>query len=166
VFDGSDREAPFGFTDSDWASDPTDCCSVSGYVYLIAGGAVSWSSRKQPTVALSSIEGEYMASTHATQEAIWMRQFFDGLCLPCSDATELFCDNTGVLALSIDPKFHARTKHTDVHHHFIRQQVASGEINLLPVSTHDNVADLMTKGLPRSKHEYFCELLGLSVRSH
>jgi hypothetical protein len=165
-YDGSDRDdAIYAYTDSDWAGDPVDCRSVSGFVFKLCNGAVSWSSKKQPTVALSTTESEYMAAAWAAREAIWIRSLLTDLNLPPLDPTSLYCDNTGAVAMGLNPKFHGRTKHIGVRHHFIRERVESGEINFLNIRTHDNAADLFTKGLPQSKHDGFCGDVGLVMHS-
>jgi hypothetical protein len=96
-----------GYSDSDWAGDLRDSRSISGFVFTMAGAVVSWSSKKQTSVALLSTEGEYMAVTHATKEALWIQQFLHDLNFPPSNATTLFVDNQGAIALATNPTFHA-----------------------------------------------------------
>ena len=96
-----------GFSDADWGSNHTDRRSTSGYVYLLAGGAITWSSKKQPTVALSSMEAEYMALCHATKEAIWLRSLSADLKYPITDPTIVSNDNQSAIAYSQDDQFHA-----------------------------------------------------------
>jgi len=85
----------------------------------MAGAAMSWSSKKQPSVALSSTKGEYMAMMHASKEAIWIQSFLHDIHFPLSNPTMLLVDNQGAIALASNPTFHMQTKHTGVHHHFI-----------------------------------------------
>jgi len=87
----------------------------------MAGAAVSWSSKKQPSVALSSTEGKYMAMTHASKEAIWIQQFLHNIHFPLSDPTMLLINNQGAIALASNPTFHTQMKHIGVHHHFIHK---------------------------------------------
>src|SRR5260221_1362962 len=108
-----------GYSDSDLAGDPRDHHLISSFIFIMAGAAISWSSKKQPSVALSSTEGEYMAMTHATKEAIW---------IPLPNPTTLLVDNQGAIALASNPTFHARTKHISVHHHFICEHVEDRDI--------------------------------------
>src|SRR6266436_8228303 len=110
-----------GYSDSDWAGDPRDHRSISGYVFTMAGAAMSWSSKKQPSVALSSTEGEYMAMTHTSKEAIWIQQFLHNICFPLSNPTTLLINNQGTIALVSNLTFHMWTKHISVNHHFIHE---------------------------------------------
>src|SRR6266446_969951 len=101
TYDGNSKcDDESGYSDSDWAGDPRDHRSISGYIFTMAGAAVSWSSKKQPSVALSSTEGEYMAMTHASKEAIWIQQFLHDIHFPLSDPTTLLVDNQGAIALA------------------------------------------------------------------
>lgn len=156
-----------GYTDSDWGSTSNDRRSIGGYVFLIAGGAVSWQSKKQATVALSSTEAEYMAATQACKEALWWRSLLRECDVPFKFETPtiIHSDNQSCIALSINPGFHARTKHIDIQHHFIREKVSDGSITLQYVGTNDMVADILTKGLPKPKHYHLLPLMGVNVRN-
>jgi hypothetical protein len=116
-----DMQPLMGYTDADWAGDLTTQHSTSGYIFNLGSGAISWSSKQQPTVALSSCEAEYMGETQATKEAIWLRQLLGELLGQGEQltATVIFGDNQGAIALARNPQFHARTKHIDVQHHFV-----------------------------------------------
>src|SRR6266850_2355888 len=115
LYDGNSSEHNFNaYSDSDWAGDPQDHHSLSGYIFKIARGAVTWSSKKQPSMALSSTEGEYMALTHTAKEAIWIQQFLGDISFPSMIPTTILGDNQGTLALAVNPAFHARTKHIRV----------------------------------------------------
>ena len=144
-----------GYSDSDWGGSD-ERRSTSGYTFILNGGAVSWASRKQSVVALSSTEAEYMALTHAIKEVLWLRALFIELGAPlhAKEISTVFCDNQGAIALSKNPGFHARSKHIDIRYHFIRNHVdgETGTINLLYCSTDDMTADVLTKGLPRARH--------------
>lgn len=141
-----------GFTDADWGNCPMDRRSYTGYVFTYNGGAVSWESRKQRTVALSSTEAEYMALTEASKEAIHLRKLLT--CINHEDSTDivLYSDNQGALRLADNPVFHSRSKHIDIRHHFVRQVVNKKLVRLEHISTDDMAADMLTKGLPRPKH--------------
>ena len=108
-----------GYSDSDWASCPEDRISISGYVWFFNGGPVSHSSKKQVTHALSSTEAEYMAITAAIQDGIWIQSLFTCLKIPLALPIRLFADNAGAIALSKEATNHTRTKHIDLHYHFI-----------------------------------------------
>jgi hypothetical protein len=130
-------------------------------VFDVAGGSVSWSSKKQPTVALSTVEAEYMAASNATKEAIWLRTLLSDLGFTQVQATTLHSDNMGCIALSLNPVSHSRAKHIDIRHHFICERVASNEIDIKFCSTKDMVADIFTKALPKDAFEKFRAALGV-----
>jgi hypothetical protein len=149
-----------GFCDADWGSQKHRH-SISGFSFHFGQGAVSWSSKKQNIVSLSSTEAEYVAQTHAAKEAIWLRRFISEMSGGDEKPLTISCDNQGAIALAKDNKFHARTKHIDLRYHFIREAVEDGNINVKYVPTDDNVADIFTKALPRPKFERMVKLLGL-----
>ena len=152
-----------GYSDADWAGDLDTRRSTSGYVFQIGDSTVSWSSKRQSTVAKSTAEAEYVALSFATQEAVWLRQLLDSLGFPARDATVIFEDNNGAIDLSRNDKYHNRTKHIDISHHFVRERVESKEIDVLPCNTNDMVADILTKGIPRVQFEKLREMLGVGV---
>lgn len=136
--------------------------SISGYAFFIGSGIVSWSSKKQPVVTLSSTESEYVALTHASKELIWIRKLFTELIHPFAQPTTLFCDNQGAIVLSKDSTFHARTKHIDVQFHFVRQTVSTSQSKIKYCPTDDMIADALTKPLKRVKLARFRALMGLA----
>ncbi len=158
VTDGDDL---VGYVDADWGSDVNDHKSTSGYVFKLAGGAISWSSKKQGCVALSSTEAEYVAGAHAAKEAIWLGRLFAGLQQPFTFPISLRIDNQSAIAIAKNPEFHNRTKHIDIRYHFLRHKVESGELTLDYLPTNDQPADVLTKGLAREKHDRFVEEMGL-----
>lgn len=139
------------FTDADWASND-DHKSISGYVFILASGAISWSTKKQPIVALSSTESKYIASTHALKHLIWLRRLFSEIGAPQPTPSILFMDNQLAMSLALDDKFHVCTKHIDIRYHFIHDVVNSGILSLRYCATEDMAADIMTKGLARLPH--------------
>ena len=154
-----------GYTDADWAGDHDTRRSTSGFTFSLGSGVISWQSKRQPTVALSSCEAEYMGQTQATKEAIWLRKLLSQLDESYEEpaATVIFGDNQGAIALAKNPEFHARTKHIDIQHHFVRERVASGEVTMRFVPTSDQIADGLTKALCRDKFETFRRALGLEL---
>ena len=138
-----------GFCDADYAGDEDTRRSTTAYVFMLGGAAVSWASKLQPTVALSSAEAEYMALSAGVQEAIHLRQLMADLGFPQREPTTVYEDNQGCIALSENPVMHKRTKHIDVRHHFIRERLESGEVALRYVATQNQLADLLTKALNR-----------------
>lgn len=156
-----------GFTDSDWAGDTLDRKSTTGYVFMLGNSPITWNSRKQPTVALSSTEAEYMSITEGAKEAIWLRRLFSELNFQSSQSsTPIFGDNQGSINLAHNPVYHGRTKHIEVRHHFIREKIASGEIQLEYILTVDQVADIFTKALGRIVFERLRNKLGLVQIDH
>ena len=144
-----------GYSDADWAGDLGDRKSTSGYLYQISGGAVTWRSKKQSCVALSTAEAEYMALSSAAQEAVWLRQLTAELRSPPETATTIFEDNQSAIAMTKNPQFHGRAKHIAIKYHFIREQVQNGTIKLKYCPTSQMLADIFTKGLSRDQ---FCTL--------
>jgi hypothetical protein len=161
TFSGSKPELEMeAYCDADWASGE-DRKSISGYVFIIGGGIVSWQSKKQPTVALSSTEGEYMAMTQTSKEILWIQQLLKDLGRRAINDKLLKEDNMGAIALAKNPQYHARTKHIDIQHHFIRQCLEDGKIELEYCPTEDMIADIMMKALSKEKHQRFMSMMGM-----
>jgi hypothetical protein len=128
-FGGLSPQDVVRYCDADRAGDLEDRRSTTGFVFMMGGGATSWSSKQQPTIALSTTEAEYMASTQATKEAIWMTKLMKELgYMKEKKAMVIRCDNQGAISLTKNPTQHAQTKHIDVQHHFVRERVENGEI--------------------------------------
>jgi hypothetical protein len=145
-----ERHDMLGFTDTDGAVQEHRC-AISCNVFLMDGGMISWSSRKQELITLSTAEAKYVAATHAAKEAIWLQKLIFELFPTLKAPTTLYCDNQAVLQLATDNNYHAHTKHIDIQYHFIRHVVASGTLQLLYCLTDDMTADILTKGLPKWK---------------
>lgn len=152
----------FGYADADWASCTTDRKSYTGYIFFINGCAVSWESRKQNAVALSSTEAEYMAMSNAAKEAIYLRRLLTEIEYSNGDPVLLNVDNQGAYKLAQNPVFHNRTKHVDIKFHHVREVVRNKEIELKYCPTNEMVADILTKNLCKTKHVNFANLIGLS----
>ena len=110
-----------GYTDADWAGSVSDRRSTSGFVFSLGSGAVSWSSKKQPTVALSSTEAEYRGAAIATCEEIWLKRLLKDFNEPVDEPIRIYCDNQSSIQLARNSVFHAQTKHIEVHYHYIRE---------------------------------------------
>lgn len=136
-----------GFCDSDYAGDIDDRKSTTGFVFFLGDSVISWSSKKQSIVTLSTCEAEYIAATSCTCHAIWLRRLLKELNLPQMEATEICIDNKSAQALAKNPVYHDRSKHIDTRYHFIRECIAKKEVELKYVKSHDQVADIFTKPL-------------------
>ncbi len=152
-----------GYTDVDWANDCLNCCSISGYAFLYAGGAISWASKQQTTVATSSTHVEYIVAAKASKELVWLCRLLCKLHEGMSGSTRLYIDNRVTNLLAHNPINHAATKHVDVRYHFIRECIANGTIDLKLIGMNDMVADILTKALAVTKHECFCQMLGMEM---
>ena len=161
VYDGKNGDTLTGYSDADWGGDIVTRRSTSGYIFQLGSSTISWCSRKQATVAKSSTEAEYVALSIATQEAIWLRRLLVDLGFVVDCSTTIFEDNQGAIELSKNPKHHNRTKHIDVNYHFVRERVATKEVNICYCPTNDMLADMLTKGVTRNVHSKFCDLLGV-----
>lgn len=152
-----------GFADSNWAGDKGDRRSTCGYVFFLHGGAINWRSRKQKSVALSSVEAEYVAACEAGRDAVHWRSFLSDLGSPLllPGPITIHCDSQGAIALSKNPEHHDRSKHIDIVYHWVRQQQAEGVIRLEYLNTQLMVADVLTKPLARDRHIKLASAMGL-----
>ena len=152
-----------GFSDKDGAGDKMSQRSTSGYAFMMSGGYVSWKSKKQRTVALSSTEAEYMALSEATQVVEWLKAILCELGeRPLDIAVKMYEDNKGSIALVKNSKYHKQTKHIDIWYHFVREKVEDGQVILEYIFTLDILADITTKPITAIQ---FCDLRGISRRS-
>jgi len=151
------------FCDADWASDASDRKSISGYIVTMARGAVSWSLKKQTSVALSTAEAEYVAATHVAKQVLWQRSLFMELDFDIPTTSTIFTDNQAAISISHHPKFHSRTKHINIAHHFLHDLITDGTLNTIYVNMSENLADLFMKGLSRELHEDLTYRLGVLI---
>ncbi|XP_058192154.1 secreted RxLR effector protein 161-like [Rhododendron vialii] len=136
------------YSDADWAGDPTDRRSITGYCFFLGDSLISWRSKKQTVVSRSSTEAEYRALADTTQELLWLRWLLTDMGVHHSTGTTLCCDNQSAIQIARNDVFHDRTKHIEIDCHFVRQHVASGTLRLLSVSSSDQTADIFTKAHP------------------
>ena len=143
-----------GFLDSDWVGDIDRRRSTSGYVFTMFGGAISWMSKRQPVVAFSTTEAEYMVSTHVCKESIWLKRLCFDIGVDAGKIT-ISCDSQSAICLAKNPTFHATTKHIDVQFHFVRDMVEDGKVNLEKVDTAKNVAEALMKPVGTEKFRVY-----------
>ena len=156
------NEELLGYTDANWARD-NDRKSTGGYLYKLGGAAISWSSKRQNTIALSSCEAEYMAATEAAKEALWIRRLLNEFGYEGPKQVTIQADNKSAIALAENPMHHGRTKHIEIRHHFIREKVTEGLIKLAFVPTKEEAADGLTKPLNGEGFTKFLNDLGLET---
>ena len=143
-----------GYSDADWAGCKMDRKSTSGTCQFLGRSLVCWSSKKQNYIYLSTVESEYVAAASACTQLLWMRQTLKEYGVIC-DKVPLLCDNESAIKIAYNPVQHTRTKHIEIRHHFIRDHVAQGDIELSYVCTKDQLADFFTKPLDEAR---FCYL--------
>ena len=139
-----------GFSDSDWGGNLVDRHSTSGYIFTLGGAAIAWASRKQQSVALSATEAEYIASSAAAQEAIYLQNLLNEIGIVQKKPTIIFQDNKGSIAMARNFMTTQRSKHIEIRYHFIRECIEKEMINVEYLSTQDQLADIFTKAIGRN----------------
>jgi hypothetical protein len=163
VYGGDEKLIVQGYTDASFQTDRDGFESQSGYVFILNGGAVSWKSSKQDTIADSTTEAEYIAASEAAKEAVWIRKFLDelGVVPSISVPIDIYCDNNGAIAQAKEPSSSSKSRHVMRKYHLIRRIITMGDIRMCKVHTDDNIADPLTKPMPRPKHESHTRAKGL-----
>ena len=149
-----------GYCDADYAGDIDTRRSTTGYVFILNRGIISWSSRLQATVAVSTAEAEYMAAAQAVKEALWLRKLIADIGIPLK-TIQMYTDNQAALTLLKNPIASARSKHIDIVYHFARERVARKEVRFEYCPTAVMIADIMTKALAEGKFEKCCNSMGV-----
>ncbi|MCO5567836.1 hypothetical protein L7F22_021532 [Adiantum nelumboides] len=145
---------PTGYVDANRAGDDPRCFSTGGYVFTLAGGHISWQTKRQSSIASSSIEAEYVVAALASREALWIFELITELKLPFNVSTApitLFCDNQSTIALAESPSFSSKLKHIKISFHFLKELVANGFIKLVYVPSARNWVDFLIKSVPATK---------------
>ena len=151
-----------GFSDSDWAGDVDDRKSTSGGCFYLGNNLVSWFSRKQNYVSLSTTESEYVAAGNCCGQLLWMKQMLDDYGL-LSDTLTMYCDNSSAIDISKNPVQHSRTKHIDIKHHFIRDLVEKNLVHIEYIATENQLADIFTKALDFERFSTLRKSLGMCI---
>ena len=152
-----------GYSDADWAGDLDERKSTSGYTFLLNNGVITWRSKKQTCIALSTMEAEFIACSAAVQEAVWLRRFLQslGIVKGSSEPMIVYSDNQATIAYVTDPKYHGRTKHIDTKNNFIRDITTRKEVFIKYIPTREMVADPFTKPIPKEMFSVHVKSLGL-----
>ena len=167
VYSGGDLN-PIGYTDSDFQSDKDSRKSTSGSIFTLGGGAVVWRSIKQSNIAYSTMEAEYIAACEVAKESVWLKKFYTDLeVVPNMEKPlVLYCDNSGAVANSKEPRIHKRGKHIERKYHLIREIIHRGDVVVMKIALEENLADQCTKTLPERVFTGHLEGLGLRDMSH
>ena len=156
---------PIGYTNSDFQLDLDFKKSTSGCVFTLRGGAISWRSVKQSCIADSTMEAEYVVAYEAAKEAIWLKKFLSDLGFVRMEQVliTLFCDNSGAVAQSKNPRNHKKGKHIERKYHIIRDIVAQGDVVVAKIDSANNLVDPFTKALPQWTFESHLERMGVRL---
>ena len=147
------------FSDADWAGDPNDRKSTTGFVILLNGAPISWCSKKQNAVSRSSTEAEYRSMADTTSEIQWLIHLLQDLHVELAAVPVLHCDNISAISLATNPIHHSKLKHIEVDVHFTRDRVKAGSLRLQFVTSKEQLVDIFTKGLCSPQHSSLCHSL-------
>jgi hypothetical protein len=150
-----------GYTDSDFSGDQDEKKSTAGYIFMIEGASISWSSKKQSIVALSSCEAEYVAASYAACQAAWIEMLLEELKIMEPKNIKLFVDNKSAINLVNHPVCHGRSKHIERRYHFLRDQVNKGKVEIRYCKTEVQLADIFTKPLKKVRFEELKGSIGM-----
>jgi hypothetical protein len=154
----------YGFSDADLGGDLDDWKSTSSYVFSCGSSCVSWCSKKQDSISLSTTEAEYKAASLVAQECVWLCLLIEDIYSSIHKPTIIYGDNQSALKLTTNSVCHARTKHIEIEHHFICEKVLMGSIEVLEVRSKDNIVDIFTKSLSKGPFEFIREKHGIISR--
>jgi hypothetical protein len=162
VYSKSGPDQPIGYSDANYATDPIDRKSISGYAFTYAGGMISWKSKKQPVVAHSSSESELVALDSAAREAMWITSLFDQLKKPIQLPLQLWEDNQGTINITRNPVNHPGTKHIAVRYFAVRDWIHEGRLKVEYMKTSEMLADALTKPLNGARLRELCLGMGMT----
>ncbi|XP_059223059.1 uncharacterized protein LOC131996888 [Stomoxys calcitrans] len=152
-----------GFCDANWAQDINDRKSQTGFCFLLAGGAVTWESKKQKVVAHSSAEAEYIALTESAKEASYLSYILEELGLFNGKPIKIHTDSQSAQKMAEFGSHHSRTKHIHYKYHYIKDTIQNGVVELRYLPTQDMLADVLTKPVPKPKHIYCSNNMGIKL---
>jgi hypothetical protein len=164
MFTGAERGKEcklMGYTDSNWCGDVEDRKSTAGYMFYYGEAPISWCSKKEPVVALSSCEAEYIAASLSTCQAIWLKNLVEEISQEKCDSITLKIDNVSAINLAKNPIAHGRSKHIELRFHYLREQVDNGNLSLMHCRSEEQVADLLTKAVSVQVFQRLRDLMGV-----
>ena len=151
----------YGYADASFATN-ADMTSTNGNMFILNGAAITWNSKRQRTVALSTAEAEYTSMADSAREIVWLRNLYNEIGYGQNGPTELFGDNQSAIGIATNLQYHKRSKHFNIKNHYLWQQIRAEQINLSYCPTDNMMADVLTKALPRAKHQKHTRELGLT----
>jgi hypothetical protein len=154
------QDSGTAFCDADFATCKDTRRSHTGWVFMLNGGPICWQSKCQPTVAASTVEAEYQACSAAAREALWLRHLFADLDIK-QGTLIIKCDNKGAVSAMNNSHSSQRTKHIDIIHHFVKERCTMGHIKFIHVGGNENPANILTKPVPKPKHDFCCRAMGM-----
>eukprot|EP00253_Pinus_taeda_P016172 PITA_16172 len=154
------------YTDADWAGSVDDRKSTSGASFHLGGCLVSWLSKKQSSISLSTTEEENVMIAACCTQVLWMKKTLQDLQIKFDEPIPIFCNNTNIISISKNPVMHSKTKHIPIKYHFVREKVAENNIKLEYLGTKEQIADIFAKPLARESFEYLFQKLGILPSFH